>query len=124
MQISSASATTPAAPVTSAGNSGSGSASSLSTPAPTEQMFLQLLVAQLQHQDPTSPQDPTQFVSQLADFTQVEQTLAIRQDADSIVSTLNSSASAAQAAASSGPLPGTTPPASTTPTSTNPTSSN
>jgi flagellar basal-body rod modification protein FlgD len=35
--------------------------------------FLQLLVAQLQNQDPTNPSDPTQFVSQLASFSAVEQ---------------------------------------------------
>lgn len=35
--------------------------------------FLKLLVAQLEHQDPLSPQDSAQFVAQLAQFTQVEQ---------------------------------------------------
>ena len=35
--------------------------------------FLKLLVAQLQNQDPLNPQQPDQFVSELAQFTQVEQ---------------------------------------------------
>ena len=48
--------------------------------APTEQMFLQLLVAQMKNQDPTSPADPTQFVTQLAQFSQLEQMIAIRSD--------------------------------------------
>lgn len=39
----------------------------------SEQAFLQLLVTQLQNQDPTNPADPTQFVSQLASFSSLEQ---------------------------------------------------
>jgi flagellar basal-body rod modification protein FlgD len=35
-------------------------------------MFLKLLVAQLKYQDPSSPTDPTQFLSQTAQFTTVE----------------------------------------------------
>jgi flagellar basal-body rod modification protein FlgD len=35
--------------------------------------FLKLLVAQLQHQDPTSPQDSSQWTAQMAQFSTVEQ---------------------------------------------------
>jgi flagellar basal-body rod modification protein FlgD len=35
--------------------------------------FLQLMMTQLTHQDPTQPSDPTQYLSELAQFTQVEQ---------------------------------------------------
>src|SRR5580765_5820185 len=35
--------------------------------------FLQLLIAQLQNQDPLNPTDSTEFVSQLASFSSVEQ---------------------------------------------------
>jgi flagellar basal-body rod modification protein FlgD len=50
----------------------------------TEQSFLQLLVAQLQNQDPMNPQDGTQFVSQLAQFSSLEQEIQMRTDLDSI----------------------------------------
>jgi flagellar basal-body rod modification protein FlgD len=48
-----------------------------SNSAPTESMFLQLLVAQLKNQDPSSPSDPSQFVGELAQFSQLEQTIQI-----------------------------------------------
>ena len=35
--------------------------------------FLKLLVTQLQHQDPTAPQDSAQFMAQMAQFSTVEQ---------------------------------------------------
>ncbi len=46
--------------------------------------FLQLLVAQLQYQDPTSPADGTTFVTQLATFAGVEEQSAMRTDLDSM----------------------------------------
>jgi flagellar basal-body rod modification protein FlgD len=49
-----------------------------------EQTFLQLLVSQLKNQDPSSPMDGTQFVTQLAQFSQLEQELAMRKDLDTI----------------------------------------
>lgn len=47
--------------------------SSSSNSLVSEQAFLQLLITQLQNQDPTNPADPTQFVSQLASFSSLEQ---------------------------------------------------
>lgn len=37
------------------------------------QTFLRLLTTQLEHQDPMSPTDPTEFLSQIAQFSTVEQ---------------------------------------------------
>lgn len=47
----------------------------VATQAPTEankDMFTKLLVAQIQNQDPLSPQDPTQYVNQLSQLSQTE----------------------------------------------------
>jgi flagellar basal-body rod modification protein FlgD len=58
------------------------------TPEPTQRTrdaelgredFLRMLVAQLEHQDPLQPQDPTEFTAQLAQFSSLEQLIAIRQ---------------------------------------------
>ena len=69
-----------------------GAASSALDPMVTEQTFLKLLVAQLKNQDPLQPQDGTQFVAQLAQFSSVEQELQMRQDLDSINGVLTSQA--------------------------------
>jgi flagellar basal-body rod modification protein FlgD len=45
-----------------------------------EQTFLTLLVKQIQNQDPLNPTDGTQFVAQLAQFSQLEQLIGIRQE--------------------------------------------
>jgi flagellar basal-body rod modification protein FlgD len=49
-----------------------------------EQVFLQLLVAQLKYQDPESPADGTQFVTQLAQFADLKQVTQSRTDLDAI----------------------------------------
>ena len=51
--------------------------------------FLQLLTAQLKNQDPSSPTDPTQFVSQLAQFSTVEQLVQSNTKLDTISTTLS-----------------------------------
>ena len=83
--------------------SGTQSSASSSNTAPpgtvNENMFLQLLVAQLQNQDPLDPPDGTQFVTQLAQFQQLEQSIntgqdisAIRNDVDNYLGTSSSAA--------------------------------
>lgn len=65
--------------------SGTGTSSSTASDSLASQStFLQLLVAQLQYQDPTQPVDGTTFVTQLAQFSDVEQNLGTRQDLDAI----------------------------------------
>lgn len=47
--------------------------------------FLKLLIAQLKNQDPTKPMDATQFVAQLAAFSQVEQSIAANGKLDALL---------------------------------------
>lgn len=49
-------------------------------PLANEQTFLKLLVSQLQNQDPLNPTDSNQFVSQLTQYSQLEQLIGIRQN--------------------------------------------
>ncbi len=42
-----------------------------------QQEFMQLLVAQLQNQDPINPMDGAEFAAQLADFNSVEQLISV-----------------------------------------------
>jgi|SRR5579884_2926257 len=55
-----------------------------------EQTFLQLLVAQIQNQDPLSPTDSMQFVSQLAQFSSLEQLININQGVSTLTTELGS----------------------------------
>ncbi|HMN70963.1 MAG TPA: flagellar hook assembly protein FlgD [Rhodoblastus sp.] len=47
--------------------------------------FLQLLMAQMRNQDPTAPTDSTQWVSQLATFSSVEQAVQANSKLDQIL---------------------------------------
>jgi flagellar basal-body rod modification protein FlgD len=57
-------------------------------PLASENVFLKLFIAQLQHQDPTTPSDPTQFVTQLAQFTNLEQSTQQTSDLNAILAQL------------------------------------
>lgn len=48
--------------------------------------FLKLFMAQLKNQDPTSPEDPSAFVAQLANFSIVEQSTKMNAKLDSLMS--------------------------------------
>lgn len=71
-----ATGTTPAAPSTS-----SSAAASMNYDS-----FLKLFMAELQNQDPTSPMDTTQQMSQLASFSQVEQQVKINTNLTNLIS--------------------------------------
>ncbi|MBJ6801276.1 flagellar hook assembly protein FlgD [Geomonas propionica] len=58
---------------TSAATTASASAAMKKATGMNKDDFLKLFVTQLQNQDPLNPQDGTQFISQLAQLTQVEQ---------------------------------------------------
>lgn len=60
----------------------------------SESTFLNLLVAQIQHQDPLNPSDSIQFVGQLVQFSQLEQLLSINKGVTTLAGDLNPPASA------------------------------
>ncbi len=51
--------------------------------------FLKLLITQMQNQDPTDPMDATEQVSQLATFSQVEQSIKMNSNLDNLISQSN-----------------------------------
>jgi flagellar basal-body rod modification protein FlgD len=55
------------------------------------QDFLLLLTAQIRHQDPLQPMDSEQFVTQLAQLSQVEQSVTTNQNLEGIQNTLSNS---------------------------------
>lgn len=50
------------------------------------QAFLQLLLAQMKNQDPTEPVDSTEYMGQLASFSNVEQGMKINAKLDTLMS--------------------------------------
>src|SRR5438034_8252149 len=83
-----------------------------SSPAPKNKadqqktQFLELLVAQLKGQNPLDPKDGTEFVSQLAQFSSLEELINIRTDLDSITKTATTTTSTSTAKQSSNPFEG------------------
>ena len=87
---------------TASNSSSSGSAASGGLdPLANESTFLQLLVAQLKNQNPAQPMDGTTFVTQLAQFSDLEQNLAMRQDLDSLTAKYVTGAGAAASTSNS-----------------------
>ena len=93
-------------------------ANSAGSPTPSEGVFLTLLVSQIQNQDPLNPSDSTQFVTQLAQFSQLEQVIAIRGDIENGINSASSSSAASSGTASQSSAPAQDPSASQTAAST------
>ncbi|WP_165943501.1 flagellar hook assembly protein FlgD [Roseicella aquatilis] len=91
MSITTTSTTTAAASGTSGSTSASATASAGVQLAADMQTFLTMLTTQLQNQDPTKPLDPNEFTSQLAQFSAVEQEIAVNQHLDSLIALQRSS---------------------------------
>jgi flagellar basal-body rod modification protein FlgD len=74
-------------------NAGTGAAQSMSAPGGSASSvdygaFLRLLVAQLKNQDPTKPMDSTQYMAQLASFSQVEQSIMANAKLDALLTSV------------------------------------
>jgi flagellar basal-body rod modification protein FlgD len=67
-------------------------ASATVTNLASQGVFLQLLVAQLKNQDPSQPTDGTAFVTELAQFTTLQEDTQSATDLDKIVASLPSPA--------------------------------
>jgi flagellar basal-body rod modification protein FlgD len=52
-----------------------------------KETFLQLLVAQIRNQDPLQPTDGVEFLTQLAQFSELEQLMGIRSDLRGLATT-------------------------------------
>lgn len=58
--------------------------------------FMQLLITQLTHQDPTRPKEDTEFIAQLATFSQLEKLTEIAASIKNLEARFNSLTSAGQ----------------------------
>jgi flagellar basal-body rod modification protein FlgD len=77
-------------------------------------MFLKLLMTQLQHQDPTQPQDDSEFLAQLAQFSSLEKLSSIDASLANISEMLSAVRTVASATGSADAAPASsTPPVST-----------
>jgi len=84
-----------------------GSAATPGAPDPntnmvSEQTFLKLLVTQIKNQDPMNPADSTQFVTQLAQFSELEQMINVNTNLQTLQQDVKSGQNG------SGSTPGTT----------------
>src|ERR1700712_246850 len=82
MQVASTTSTTASSTTAAAASTATAAASTVGYNS-----FLQLLVQEMKNQDPTSPSDPTQYLSQLASFSNVEQAIQTNSKLDTLLTT-------------------------------------
>lgn len=75
--------------VSSLSSTSSTSSTSSSSTTLDSDAFLELLIAELQNQDPTNPTDSTEMINQIASFSTVEQLSALNDTATSIYDSLS-----------------------------------
>jgi flagellar basal-body rod modification protein FlgD len=80
MEVASTSSTT---------TTGTQAASAQSSATVDYDAFLRLLIAQLKNQDPTKPTDSSQYISQLASFSNVEQGVKLNAKLDALMTSAN-----------------------------------
>ncbi len=79
------------------GSAGINALTTPSTPQKTlgQDAFLRLLITQLENQDPTKPKDDTEFIAQLATFSQLEKLTEISASLKTLTAQLTSGTSGA-----------------------------
>jgi flagellar basal-body rod modification protein FlgD len=76
------------AAISAAASSATGQTDAKSKSSVDYESFLKLLVAEMKNQDPTKPMESTDFVAQLATFSQVEQTVQSNSKLDQILQSM------------------------------------
>lgn len=84
-----------AANTTAASGTGGSSSTDGTSSSDLQTMFLNLLVTELQNQDPTQPVDPTEMVGQMISLNQLDQLISINQTLSSLNGSQTTSGSAA-----------------------------
>ena len=90
----------PAAPASSMSSTNSANSGTTLNPNNAESMFIKLLAAELQSQDPTQAMDPTQMVGQMFQMNQLQQLIDINQTLSNAMGTAPSGHSSGAAVSS------------------------
>jgi flagellar basal-body rod modification protein FlgD len=105
----------PLGPATAASGGSANNASSANSAATAaansnisnENTFLQLMIAELENQDPENPTDGTEFVTQLAEFSAVQSETQSASDLNSILQIMQQGGNLADPAGGTSPQTGT-----------------